>query len=102
MMTTQQGRAGGSPIMSYFADVGPRSGPILWRDGFHVLGVLEARDADIPVGRALGCGFGWDGVALWRLHVRGVEVPGRWVVVAREFIPEELGDAGPAPARPPG
>jgi hypothetical protein len=81
--------------MGYFADAGPRSGPILWSDGFHVLGVLEARDADIPVGRALGCGFGWDGVALWRLHVRGVEVPGRWVVVGREYIPEELGpDAG--------
>ena len=88
--------------MGYFTDVGPQAGPILWRDGHRGLGVLEARDAELPVGRALGCGFGWDGVALWRLIVRGVAVPGRWVVVGREFIPEELGDAGPAPARPPG
>jgi hypothetical protein len=81
--------------MGYFADTGPWSGPILWRDGHHAIGVLESRDADIPVGRALGCGFGWDGVALWRLIVHNVAVPGKWIVVGREFWPEELADRAP-------
>jgi hypothetical protein len=88
--------------MSYYSDTGPKSGPILWRDHYGAIGVLEARDADIPIGLALGCGFGWDGVALWKLTVHGVEVPGRWLVHSREFIPEELGQGAAAPAgRPP-
>jgi hypothetical protein len=37
---------------------------------------------------------GLGGVALWRLTVHGVEVPGRWVVCDREFWPEEY--SGPA------
>jgi hypothetical protein len=78
--------------MGYYADAGPWSGPIRWSDGFHAIGVLESRDADIPVGRALGCGWGPGGVALWRLIVHGVAVPGRWVVVSREYWPEEYGD----------
>jgi hypothetical protein len=81
--------------MAYYADVGPQAGPILWRDGHHAIGVLESRDADIPVGRALGCGFGPGGVALWRLTVHRVDVPGKWFVVSREFWPEELADRAP-------
>jgi hypothetical protein len=32
---------------------------------------------------------GWDraGRSLWRLFVRGAEVPGRWVVIDRRFRP---------------
>jgi hypothetical protein len=33
--------------------------------------------------------LGWDerGVAVWRMTVHGAEVPGRWIVVDREFRP---------------
>jgi hypothetical protein len=78
--------------MSYFADAGPRSGPILYRNAVdRVIGALRARDDRWRIGMALCAGRGKGGVALWKLTVRGVEVPGRWLVHSREFIPEELG-----------
>jgi hypothetical protein len=78
--------------MSYFADSGPRSGPrsgpILYRNAVdRAIGVLRARDYPWRIGMAVCSGRGKGGVALWKLTVRGVEVPGRWVVVDREFIP---------------
>jgi hypothetical protein len=43
----------------------------------------------MPVGMA--CCTGWDpaGLAVWRLTVEGDDVPGRWVIVDREFRPVE-------------
>jgi hypothetical protein len=81
--------------MSYYADVGPQTGPILWKHGHHAIAVLGSRDDHTPIGMALGCGWVVGGVHRWRLIVHGVEVPGRWIVVGREFWPEELGDRGP-------
>jgi hypothetical protein len=74
----------------YFANVGPKSGPILWRDHYGTIGVLASRHDPRPIGRAREVGWGPGGVALWKLTVRGVEVPGRWMVVSREFWPEEF------------
>jgi hypothetical protein len=73
----------------YFADSGPKSGPILYRHGHGAIGVPEARDVHTPIGMALEAGWGEGGVALWKLIVRGVEVPGRWIVVGREFRPAQ-------------
>jgi hypothetical protein len=81
--------------VSYFTDVGPERGPMLWRDHYGAIGVLEARDNHWPIGMALCTGWGEGGVALWKLTVHGVEVPGKWIVVGRLFIPEELGDREP-------
>jgi hypothetical protein len=76
--------------MSYFTNIGPKAGPILWRDDYGgAIGVLGSRDDPMPIGMALAVGWGEGGVALWRLTVRGVEVPGRWIVVGREFWPEK-------------
>jgi hypothetical protein len=43
----------------------------------------------MPIGIA-SC-IGWDtaGLAVWRLTVDGDDVPGRWVIVDREFRPVE-------------
>jgi hypothetical protein len=43
----------------------------------------------MPIGMAL-C-VTWDGasVAVWRLTIEGDDVPGRWVIVDREFRPVE-------------
>jgi hypothetical protein len=73
--------------MSYFANIGPRSGPILGRHHLVAIGVLQAPEDDSPIGVALAVGRGDDEVEVWELTVRGVELPGRWVVVNREFRP---------------
>jgi hypothetical protein len=71
--------------MRYFANVGPDRGPILWRDAKGAIGVLQAPEDHMPIGMALGCGPDGAGVATWSLTVRGADLPGRWVVIDREF-----------------
>jgi hypothetical protein len=73
----------------YYTNIGPRSGPILCRHGFHAPGVLRARDDHAPIGLALPVGRDDDPVELWRLTVHGVELPGRFIVVDREFQPAQ-------------
>jgi hypothetical protein len=53
------------------------------------IGVLEALDKPMPIGMA--CCTGWDpaGLAVWRLTTEGDDVPGRWIIVDREFWPVE-------------
>jgi hypothetical protein len=78
--------------MGYFTDVGQQAGPFLYRDAIGDIGVQGSRDHPWPpIGMALCTGWGPGGVALWQLTVHGVDVPGRWLVHSREFIPEELG-----------
>jgi hypothetical protein len=78
--------------MPYFADRGPQSGPIPGRHDPEAIGVLESPDNHTPIGMALACGRGGGGIALWALTAHGVLVPGCWVVVDREFRPEEFAD----------
>jgi hypothetical protein len=76
--------------MAYFTNAGPKSGPFLWRDTIGAaIGVRPSRDNDMPIGTALPAGWGDGGVATFKLNVHCAEVPGRWVVVAREFWPAE-------------
>jgi hypothetical protein len=75
--------------MSYFTDAGPAQGPFLHRDATRAIGVLEARDNHIAIGVALCTGPNIGGVALWRLIIDEVELPGRWVVIDREFVPAQ-------------
>jgi hypothetical protein len=75
--------------MPYFTNDGPRSGPILCRHRIHALGVLESRENNAPIGMALPVSRDDDRVEVWKLTVHGAEVPGRWVVVDREFRPAQ-------------
>jgi hypothetical protein len=70
--------------MSYYTNIGPRSGPILGR---HRLGVLQAPGDRAPIGMALAIGRDDNDLEVWELTVGGVDLPGRWVVVDREFHP---------------
>jgi hypothetical protein len=70
-------------------------GPRFRRDSREAIGVLQARDNHTPIGMALGTGWDERGVQLWRLIVQGAEVPGRWVVVDREFHPAPESGRGP-------
>jgi hypothetical protein len=76
-----------SHAMSYFANIGPRLGPIMGRHRLVSIGVLQAPDDRAPIGMALAIGRDDDDVEVWELTVRGVELHGRWVVVDREFRP---------------
>lgn len=72
--------------MSYFTNAGTAGGPLLWRDAPGAIGVLEAPDDLMPVGRALPLGGNPASVAMWRLTARGYHVPGLWVVIDRQFV----------------
>lgn len=70
----------------YFAQTSV-SGPIERRQLPRSIGVLEGLDQSEPIGTASE--VGWtdeDGLALWRLTVRGAGIPGRWVIVDRRFV----------------
>jgi hypothetical protein len=82
-----------------YTNVGPKSGPILWRDGHGTIDVLPAAGDRSAIGRAEPVGRTEGGIALWVLIVRGAALPGRWLVLGREFRPVKEG--GRAPRRDP-
>jgi hypothetical protein len=69
----------------YFTNVGGK-GPV--RDGEYpfAIGVLESREDHMPIGIAYPAGRTEVGLELWRLVVAGAEVPGRFVVIDRQFV----------------
>ena len=75
--------------MRYFTNVGPDRGPVLKDTVPGAIDVLEALDKPVPIGRALCTGRDATGIAVWRLVVHNATVPGRWIVVDREFQPAE-------------
>jgi hypothetical protein len=79
----------GEALVAYYANAGPRTRAILHRDRIDALGVLEARDRPMPIGRARSVGQDVLGRSVYRLTVRGVALPGRWAVVDREFRPTQ-------------
>src|SRR4051812_34722572 len=70
-------------MTTYFTSSGPKRGPWLYRDAklSGAIGVLQVRDNRMPIGMALGLRWTDEGIALWELTVRGVKLPGRWIVV---------------------
>src|SRR5262249_58736152 len=64
-----------SHAMTYFANIGPRSGPILGRHRLVAIGVLQAPHDRAPIGLALATGRADAEVEVWVLTVGGVELP---------------------------
>jgi hypothetical protein len=54
-----------------------------------LIGVIEAPRESAPVGMASLLGQTENGLALWRVQVRGADLPGRWVLVGTWFVPDE-------------
>ena len=73
--------------MAYFTNCGPKSGPILWADGYDPIDVLQAPDDRTPIGTARPAEYTMNGIVIWEIFIREVMVPGRWVVLGREFVP---------------
>jgi hypothetical protein len=70
-----------------FANAGPSRGPLLSGAAPGAIGVLEDLDQPIPIGMALAVGRDAAGLAVWTLTVHSDELPGRWLVIDREFRP---------------
>jgi hypothetical protein len=70
----------------YFANITPR-GPVKYDTVPGSIGVLAGPDQFMPIGEA-NC-VTWDakGLAVWTLRIGKDEMPGRWVIVDREFRP---------------
>jgi hypothetical protein len=71
--------------MSYFADV-VGTGPVRCGQCPLVIGVSESQDSPMLVGEARCVGWTDKRLALWKLTVRGKEVPGRWIIFDRRFL----------------
>jgi hypothetical protein len=78
---------GRGPIKS-FTDAGPQSGPILWRDDHHPIDVLANPGDYMPIGTARPVGCTESGIAIWEILLRSAVLPGRWIVLGREFLPK--------------
>jgi hypothetical protein len=73
---------------TYFTSAGPKAGTIMHRGRRdEAMGVLEAPGKYPAIGLALSVGWDDRGRSLYRLIVHKVELPGRSVVVDREFRP---------------
>jgi hypothetical protein len=73
------------------------AGPVRYRQVPDAIGVLEALDQPMPIGMASEIGRTEGGLAVWRLTVRGADVPGRWVIIDREFRLVEEPPENPRP-----
>jgi hypothetical protein len=74
--------------MEYFTNAsGP--GPVRYGQLPGCIGVLEALDKPMPIGIASKIGRTEGGLAVWRLNIDGADVPGRWVIIDRRFVPVE-------------
>jgi hypothetical protein len=73
--------------MMFFASFGPDSGPLLSGAGYYAIAVLPYRTARAPIGMALADGEDQNGLALWRLTIGEVDMPGLHVVIDRKFRP---------------
>jgi hypothetical protein len=73
--------------MRYITNCGPARGALLCGDVVGTIDILEALDPSAPVGTAYCTGANPSGVAVWRLSIRGRDMPGAHVVLHRSFRP---------------
>jgi hypothetical protein len=62
-------------------------GPVKYRDAPGSIGVLEAPDQPMPIGQAECIMWDENGLAVWTLRIAGQKIPGRWVIIDRQFKP---------------
>jgi hypothetical protein len=73
--------------MPYFTNAGPKSGPILRGDGYGPIDVLKGSGGGPRIGMARPVGSTRWGIVIWEIALRGAALPGRWIVLGREFVP---------------
>ena len=70
----------------YFAHISQK-GKIRYGEVPGSIGVLEALDKFMPIGEASCRTHDENGLAVWTLRIGKEEIPGRWMIVDREFRP---------------
>ena len=75
-------------MSSYFAHISQK-GPIRYGDVPGSISVLEALDKFMPIGEASCRTHDENGLAVWMLRIGKEEISGRWVIIDREFRPEQ-------------
>jgi hypothetical protein len=73
--------------MHYYTNAGRKSGPILCGDHYDAIDVFSDPDYVTSIGTARPAQRTEGGVVIWEIFIRGAMVPGRWVVLGREFLP---------------
>jgi hypothetical protein len=73
--------------MRYSTNAGRKSGPILCGDDYDAIDVFRDPDNHTPIGTARPVGRTEGGIVIWEITIRGAGVPGRWIVLGREFLP---------------
>ena len=77
----------GRPMsLVYFAHISQK-GPVKYAQVPGSIGVLEALDQFMPIGEASCTTWNENGLAVWTLRIGKQEIPGRWVIVDRMFLP---------------
>jgi hypothetical protein len=70
----------------YSAHISGRE-PMKYGDVTSAIGVLESPVNPMPIGEATCRDRTDDGLGIWTLRIGETEIPGRWVIVDREFRP---------------
>jgi hypothetical protein len=95
--STVLSREGGT-ARPYYASIGPRRGPLIYSEALLAIGVTKRWQGGAAIGAALCVGRDETAVALWELTIGKVPLPGRWVVIDRQF---RLPESAPGSAFPP-
>ena len=74
--------------MRYFAHISHK-GKIRYGEVPGSIGILEAPDTFMPIGEASCRTWNEDGLAVWTLRIGKEQLPGRWVIIDREFRPRK-------------
>ena len=75
--------------MEYFFANASIQGRVRSGDYPFAVGVLEAPENAMPRGIAFEVGRTDDGMAKWKLKIRGSDVPGRFIIEDGRFVPVE-------------
>ena len=76
-------------MSTYFAHISQSRPDPLRADVPGSIGVLEALDKFMPIGEASCRTHDENGLAVWTLRIGKEEIPGRWIIVDREFRPAD-------------
>jgi hypothetical protein len=69
----------------YFTNAS-RTGTVGFNRFPFAIGILESPDNNMPIGMASQYGRTEIGLAVWKLRVHGVDVPGRFIIVDGAFV----------------